>query len=275
MKKISFGLILFLLWIMACRLTSVKDSSRAQRSIINYLTQKLGKDAQYEPLTFGKLDTVYVKDTLKTYLSILLEEQKHNSILYTQIQKSRNKYELNPYHRKLFLTCSDVLDYLSVKTKLLQNELDSLNSLLPKVPKNSIAYYQLSHQYKYASPIKKIKVLFYLDFNLEIMESRIMEDIWGNDGWVTIYQANFYNDERKRTCDGRVLSKLRLDGVLLPLKKKVKIKVKPGRHWFSWQLPQNSFAKKVEFLPRKQSIQIKPGKHYTFLGTDEKVYLMN
>lgn len=139
-------------FLYSCQGKSNNNYSHAERSIINYLTQKLGKDAYYEPISFGKTDTIYVKDTFNTYLNHLHKELVYDSIAYIQVQKNHKKYQNDSYSDKLLYSCAAVLDKLSMKKKLIQKELDSLKMILPDIPQTSIAYFQLSHQYKYARP---------------------------------------------------------------------------------------------------------------------------
>lgn len=115
-------------------------------------------------------------------------------------------------------------------------------------------------------------ISFTLDPNFQVMESRLLADIRGDNGRITIQQKSFYDYESKRICHGRVLSSLRLNGVLLPLEKKITLNIKTGKYLFSWRLPHNPFDVKYGFINRQKTIKIESGKRYFFVGTYQGVY---
>ena len=268
--KISHLLtICFLTTLISCKKSSGEKYSKAEKTIINYLSKQISKDDFYEPLTFGKLDTVFVTDTLSDYISHLNNELIYDSLIYLQSRKNRDQYELNPYSEKLLINCLEVLKFLSVKIKLEQQEQDSLRVAIANISDKKIAHYQLSHHYKYHPSKKPKNVTFTLDTSFKILEEYLFENVKGENSQVTIIQKTFYDGESQRQCYGRLISKLRFNGKLVPLNKRYTIKVMPDSYWFSWQLP--SFSD--EFRNKKDAILIQPKRHYTFVNTQSGIYL--
>lgn len=248
---------------MACQSNSMGDYTKAEKAIIDYLEVR----SLFQPIYFEPLDTVFVKDTLHHYISHLQEELIMDSLIYKQAQIS---YERCSSCQYIPTSCGILQGIISNKISLERKELDSLKIILPTISETVIAYYLLTHRFKYHEVAQPLSIVFALDTNLEVIESQLLESITGKNSLVTIHQKAFYDEHNKRICEGRLISKLRFDNKLLPLNEPITLKVKPGVHIFSWE---RGFV--CCFKSFSQKVQIAPNKHYTFIGMEEGIYLEN